>query len=229
MALIEINGHTVWRPALSAQSIVLDLGANQGRFSHALIRQFGCRIEAVEAKSEVVPAHSAASPVDGDQQGNRGPGRAFGLLPFGERRRKLASGRPRPARNNRSRSPAAGRLIVERQISKIDLIKFDIEGAEIEVLNSASDAFLKSIPQITVEFHDFLGLTPVETVVATVRRLESLGFFTLKMWRNAWGDTLFVNRQLLQPSAIQLAWANRVTRNWWGAKRIVLRSLGLRK
>jgi FkbM family methyltransferase len=38
----------------------------------------------------------------------------------------------------------------------VDLIKFDIEGAEIEVLDSCADEFLMGVQQLSIEFHDGL-------------------------------------------------------------------------
>ena len=43
-------------------------------------------------------------------------------------------------------------------IDHIDVLKVDVEGAEYEILFSGSDEVFKRIDQITLEFHDFLGL-----------------------------------------------------------------------
>jgi hypothetical protein len=112
------------------------------------------------------------------------------------------------------------------ELNRVDLIKFDIEGAEIEVLDACSDDFLTTIGQLTIEFHDFLGLTPLATVERVVGRLESLGFYSIKMWSRAWGDTLFVNRRLPSANALKLAWSRHVTRNWWVLRRLWRRATG---
>jgi FkbM family methyltransferase len=111
-------------------------------------------------------------------------------------------------------------------LNHVDLIKCDIEGAEIEVLDSCADEFLQGVGQLAVEFHDFLGLTPVATVERVVGRLEGLGFYPIKLWRHAWGDTLFVNRRMKSANSLKLAWARHVTRHWWGFRRVVTRARG---
>jgi hypothetical protein len=113
-------------------------------------------------------------------------------------------------------------------LNRVDLVKFDIEGAEIEVLDSCSDEFLTAVPQLTIEFHDFLDLTPRSTVERVLRRLENLDFLVIGMWRQAYGDTLCVNRRHTSASFVELLEAKYVTRNWWGLKRVAARAAHVR-
>ena len=115
-------------------------------------------------------------------------------------------------------------IINRIEVSSLDMIQFDIEGAEIEVLDSCSDDLLKSIGQLTIEFHDFIGMTSVATIERVIARLEALGFYTIKMWRHAYGDTLFINRKLTSAKHLELAWSRHITRNWWGLKRVTMRA-----
>jgi FkbM family methyltransferase len=41
----------------------------------------------------------------------------------------------------------------ELGIPEIEVLKLDIEGAELEVIHSLDDEFFRRISQITVEFH----------------------------------------------------------------------------
>jgi FkbM family methyltransferase len=52
-------------------------------------------------------------------------------------------------------------LLSEFNIEKFELIKIDVEGAEYEILENLPK---KCTKQLSVEFHDFLGLTPIEDV-----------------------------------------------------------------
>jgi hypothetical protein len=76
------------------------------------------------------------------------------------------------------------------------VLKMDIEGAELEVLDSLNDEFFAEIGQLTIEFHDFLGYATTEDVVSRVDRIVSLGFWEL-YWsrRRNTGDVLLVNRR----------------------------------
>jgi FkbM family methyltransferase len=50
-----------------------------------------------------------------------------------------------------------GRLLLELGVAEIEVLKLDIEGAELEVIDSLSDDFFHNVGQLTIEFHDFLG------------------------------------------------------------------------
>ncbi len=63
---------------------------------------------------------------------------------------------------------------------KVALLKVDIEGAEKMLFASTSDATLQEIPQISIEFHDFVeGSTDLPFVLDTISRMKKLGFFFL--------------------------------------------------
>ena len=101
-------------------------------------------------------------------------------------------------------------------IPQIDLLKVDIEGAEIEVFNSCSDAILRSIDQITVEFHEWVGGSSKTEVKDVVSRLQALGFFVFKLSRANFSDVLFVHRRHMSyidyASTIVGIWAPRIFR-----------------
>ena len=60
------------------------------------------------------------------------------------------------------------------------MVKVDIEGSEIEVLDSCSDEFLKTIAQLTLELHDFTGQVSKAQPRVLEERLRRLGFFVIK-------------------------------------------------
>lgn len=228
MPLWELEGHTILSHLLSQESVVVDLGANLGRFSHSVISRFGCDCYAVEANpalcQRIVPnprlhvINAAVSERAGTQP--------LYLSHNSEASSLFSEG---------ATAGFAGVIEVEAvtlqdilQITRqprIDLLKVDIEGAEISVLESCPDAILQAIPQITVEFHDFLGLTPRPVVEQVIRRMERCGFAWISMWRTAYGDTLFINRRLTQVSSPQLFWMRHVVRNWRGVMRVARRTL----
>ena len=75
-----------------------------------------------------------------------------------------------------------------------DLVKMDIEGAEIEVIASLDDDLIRQVGQWTIEFHDFLGMTSAAEVKRCIDRIVALGFRELnwsKRRNNA--DVLLVN------------------------------------
>jgi FkbM family methyltransferase len=227
MSIRTIEGHTILSKELSEQSVIIDLGANIGRFSHAMLREFNCRCIAVEANprmSSQIQTHPRLT------VRNLAIAAANGILPF-----YLSANPESSSLLPRATDKQYG--VIDVQASRldefvesswpdrIDVIKFDIEGAEIDVIDSCTDTFLQRIPQLTIEFHDFNGLTDESTVTRIVTRLERLGFFYIKMWRYAWGDTLFVNRALTSQPYYRLLWSKHVIRNWRGLARVLSRNV----
>jgi hypothetical protein len=117
---------------------------------------------------------------------------------------------------------------VEQHVNgPISLIKMDIEGAEVEALDALSEEFLITIPQISVEFHDFCNTTPIQVVGRIVERLKALGFCYLRMSGIGHQDTLFVNRRLAAFGRSDEIVTRIVSRNIRGMTRVVRRRLGL--
>jgi Methyltransferase FkbM domain len=54
----------------------------------------------------------------------------------------------------------------------VDVVKMDIEGAEIEVIASLDDDQIKRVGQWAIEFHDFMGMM----TGLDVERITVLGF-----------------------------------------------------
>ena len=225
--LTQIQGHTLWRPGLKQQSLVVDLGANRGAFSKQLIERYGCRSHAFEANPALIHSMEGASQLT---VYNYAVARQDGRLPFriaanDEASTILCDGAEQATDIIHVPAIQLERLLGSLSIDAIDVLKMDIEGAEIEVLESCSDRFLSNIGQLTIEFHDFLGLTSVSSIKNTVHRLQSLGFAYIKVWQHAWGDVLFINRRWHAYSLPQILWSKYWTRNLWGFQRVLARRL----
>ena len=197
MKTAKIVHHTIFPDLLSAESIVVDLGANLGDFANAMASRFQCRVYSVEASPQVFDKITAGNLV-----------RKFNFA---------VCGKSGPVTLNISSNPEATSLkklnnseyidaisvpgltledfLKTISVSEINLLKFDIEGAEIEVFSSCPDVFLQSIDQITVEFHEWVGVSTKLEVENVVRRLRALGFYVFKMTRIDYSDVLFVNHR----------------------------------
>jgi FkbM family methyltransferase len=76
---------------------------------------------------------------------------------------------------------------------RVDLVKLDVEGAEIGILESASASDLASCGQLTVEFHDRRPPLTRRDVDNVCRRMRAEGYGIVKPnWPNV-DDVLFVN------------------------------------
>jgi len=197
--LINIRGHTFCPRFLNAQSHVLDFGANEGGFSREVARRFDCRVYAVEPNPtlfESIPVDPRISKFN------------LAITPSASRVPLYLSANPEassiyPLQSERGAATieVAGvsldGFISENQIPHVDLLKVDIEGAEIAMFDSTPDATLASMAQITVEFHAWLKVISVEDLNRVIARLESLGFFHISFSRRWGADSLFVNRKIV--------------------------------
>jgi hypothetical protein len=86
------------------------------------------------------------------------------------------------------------RFLQENKLSAIDLLKVDIEGAEVDLIKSLTDEELMNIKQITLECHDFIKELKIENEVKLLKqRLIRLGFGCI-VFQYPNKDILFVNR-----------------------------------
>jgi FkbM family methyltransferase len=195
----SLCGHHFVAQALDADSVVVDLGANRGELSRQIRRRFGSRCFAVEPVPELLAAIGDDEVASKVQAAVVGSGGKATLTT--SRNPEAASLYPTIAKHE----GATGTIVVpavtleallERwQLTHVDLLKVDVEGAEVELLEALDDSGFERFGQITVEFHDFLpGATPPAVVRRVVQRLRRLGFFALVMSRprHDHSDVLFL-------------------------------------
>lgn len=209
-----IRGHSLYTPPLGADSVIVDLGANRGEFALQMSRRFGGRYYLVEGNPELQESLRARTP--------------FHVLPYAV---APADG---PIRFNVAKNDEGSSILalpqtsvydctLERSVEvpgkrlesilaeidepRIDVLKVDIEGAEIEMLTTADPSRLGAIGQITVEFHgdSIFGFGLHQEVERAIDRLKGLGFVALNFSRPMRTDVLFVSRAahgLSQPTGL---------------------------
>jgi FkbM family methyltransferase len=109
----------------------------------------------------------------------------------------------------------------EQGIDRVDLMKIDIEGAEVGVFESTSDEVLRRIRQMSIEFHDEHGFMTRQQFEQIRTRLLDLGFCGIKFSSNN-TNWLFFRPEVAGP--ITRAYVRYLVRNARGA----LRRAGLR-
>ncbi|MFP4173574.1 MAG: FkbM family methyltransferase [Candidatus Hydrogenedentota bacterium] len=226
MALESIARHTIETRFLGADSRVVDLGANEGAFAWEVIERFGCECAAAEAAPDVCRAIP-------DRPGLR----KYNLAITGSNGEVELQLSPRSTANSvfkrdgvhtasvKTPSQTLDSFIQQLGWDTVDLLKMDIEGSEIEVLRTCDEDALRRIGQITVEFHDFMGLVPRDEVDSVMQRLQALGFYCIRMAGRGHEDTWFLNRAMLDIPSSELWRMEHLTRNW----REFLRITGLKK
>jgi FkbM family methyltransferase len=212
--LINVRGHTISPRWLNAQSHVLDLGANEGSFSEQIAARFGCRCYAVEPNPALF---------ESIRPGPRISRHNLAIAPTEARLPMYISSNPEgsslyplPWESSASRIEVEGvsleGFIASNGIPRVDLLKVDIEGAEIAMFDSASDQALRSMAQISVEFHAWTKQVSLEDLSRVISRLEKLGFFHISFSRRWAADSLFLNRGVLPISSLQYGYMKYLAR-----------------
>src|SRR5205823_3461478 len=112
-------------------------------------------------------------------------------------------------------------LLSECSVEHVDLLKVDIEGAEVPLFAATPDELLKRIRQITIEFHDDAGVITREESEQIRQRLRNLGFSGIKFAPNN-SNWLFFRPELAGP--VTRTYVRYFVRNIRGA----CRRMGLR-
>lgn len=222
LGIATVEDHTFFAPALRHDSVVLDVGAHHGAFSAAITRRFGCQCLALEPNPDcfaLIPEGDAVRKWCVAVSAERGP-RSFVL-----------SSNPQASRLSSEVGPSVTVESVmleefarENEIGEIALIKMDVEGSEIEILDSLSDAFLSRVAQFTIEFHETMGYVSLADVQRVLRRLERLGFVAMRFSRS-YGNTLLVNRARVPFQRWELFFLRHMVRNSLGLTRMLRRRL----
>jgi FkbM family methyltransferase len=198
MSIEVIETHTILPDIVSPGSIVVDCGANAGRFSLEMIRKFKCICYAIEAAPDTFRTIPSTPNLHRYNFALCGTNKVAAMSIDKDTTR--SSIKTHPEESTVDVVDVQGRHLGEflAQVfldERIDLIKMDIEGAEIEVIDSLGDELIKRVGQWTIEFHDFMGLTSSFDVKRCVERIAGLGFREL-FWskRRNTADVLLVNK-----------------------------------
>jgi FkbM family methyltransferase len=201
--MISARGHHFLGSPLHRESIVVDCGAHLGEFSKELHDHFGCRCYAVEAMPDLyqrIPIHPHIQKFNFAVSAQDGMARFY--VAANQEANSLKADNPHATTAIETPAIRLPTFMERHGLKTIDLLKLDIEGAEIEVLNSTPDEVLKACRQITVEFHDFIkGVVSAKDVQSVTKRLTTLGFDSIVFGQWDHADVLFINR-----SATGLSW-----------------------
>lgn len=221
-----IEWHTLDASKLNRDSIVLDLGANYGRFAQKIIQTFGCEVHSVEASPEIYDGLKNIAGIKSYNYaiaGKNGPVTLY--LSENKLAANIVGSSPGDTGNVEVDGIDLDSFIKMLGVSHVDLLKIDIEGSEIAMFDACSDVTLKSIGQITVEFHDFVGLVKHSDVKRVLKRLERLGFTAIRMSRIGHQDTWLINRAIYPTPMFKILFIRYFERGWRGATRIARKAI----
>jgi FkbM family methyltransferase len=220
-----IRGHTIYTPPLGATSVILDLGANHGDFAREMSARFGGSYFLIEANPALAEGLAvdgrfhvwscAVTPVEGPVAfhiARNDEGSSILDLPSTSRYDCVLSETVEtPGRTLES-------LIAATGAERIDLVKIDIEGAEVAVLRGLPDHVLAKIGQLAIEFHGdpMFGFGLRDAVEEVIRSLRRRGFLCLDFTNRERLDVLCVNLAIHPvPWLSRVQWSMRTSPPIW--------------
>jgi FkbM family methyltransferase len=222
---LNICQHT-FLPMLDGNSMVVDLGANEGVFSHSIINRFRCRVIALEPMPDLAATITRHQKLSLFQEAIAEKTGSIDINQYEKRCASLLGSMTNevPVSVTAVRSVSLHDLKTREGIRKVDLLKVDIEGAELGMFDSASDEDLLACKQITVEFHDFLYPETHDHVEKVKQRLALLGFRVVPFSLDN-TDVLFINPSA-GVSSLAVLWLKTVVKYSRGIKRRLKRVIG---
>ncbi|PQO45967.1 FkbM family methyltransferase [Blastopirellula marina] len=191
------NHHTLYWPAIPKNPVVVDLGGNRGGFSRAISKFYNVRGVIVEPVPDLYNALIAPNGMEtrnvavADKDGSV-------RISISSQEDCHRIGVPLDGITLGTievQSVSLMTLLQEHDISTVDVLKIDIEGSELEVLNSLPDDLLVKVSQATIEFHSAFGAYPESMVDNFVARMHRLNFYCFDFLGGRYADCLFINRR----------------------------------
>jgi len=227
--IIARRAHHFVLGLLGKGSVIIDLGANRGHFSTEVSRDCGATcyaIEAVPRLFESIPENPRIRKFNLAICDSDGPVR-FNISSQEESGSMSALPDTMIEESIEVRGMTLKSFIEANDLDQIDLLKMDVEGAEIGLLKSIDDGTLRRIRQITVEFHDFLPyFDQAADIILIKSRLKGLGFACIKYSVSCHADVLFINRHNSGLSALDIAYIKWIDCHIRAFKRGIKRFIG---
>ena len=205
------SSHYLIGNLISEKSVIVDLGANIGSFYLLMYAKYGSRCYAVEASKAL---YKKLPRVTGLNSYHCAIGKINGQALFYTSQNQEANSM------NYSVSEHWGvvnsSFVPQRELSSflleeniplpVDVLKIDVEGAELDIINSLPVPLLCRILQIPIEIHDFLIKTPEysNNLERARIKLQRNNFLIIKISEEDWRETLCINRNLIKLSSNQL-------------------------
>jgi FkbM family methyltransferase len=227
----RISQHAFLNGPIRPESVVWDLGANQGEFCLEVARKYGCRVLACEPVPELAAALQGRSAQVTVLQGAVGGADSTAFFDYDLTKNKTGSmmglevvgGLLNEASTLKRVSVqvmSLQTLFLRTGVERVGLLKVDIEGAELDLILNSPQELLQRCDQLTIEFHDFWYPELGERTEQAKARLRSLGFHMIRFTPNN-KDVLFINSRSLPLSPLARFWAGGVLRNVYGFGRML--------
>ena len=206
----NIGGHYVRVKNIENNKVIIDLGANRATFSIAMNRAFNTSAICVEANKELFEKlpeynwlkkeYAVCGAKDGIEE--------F-IISYND---EASSIYPEIANVWDTVSmhvvPAISLQTLLKKYNDIEItyLKIDIEGAEIDVLKNAPSDTLLAIPQIGVEFHEYLSDKFFWGTKEVLKKMHEIGFYSIITSSSKYAEVLFLNKNQIHFTLSDKLW-----------------------
>lgn len=199
----DYRGHTFLPGLFGARPYVIDLGAHRGEFASLMRKHYQAEGLSLEASPELAVGITG---VEGFRYLNAAAAGRDGMISFAIDRENLEGGSVSASvgQGDRVEIPAMSfhTLLKESGREEVDLVKMDIESAELDLIDQTPEADLARVKQWTIEFHDFVRPEETERVLACLERFRKAGFLVLRCSVSGHKDVLAVRRDCLKGAGL---------------------------
>ena len=200
MRINRFYGHSVMIDGLSPSSTVLDLGSCYGNFALTVAGRFHCKTFCVEPNPRLYQAlasNPAVSAFNLAVTSRTGSARLH-VTESAECSSLIPPTTSKTIDEIECQTVTLEELLTTIAIKQVDVLKVDIEGLELELLASLDAHVLDRINQLTVEFHESIGMGTVKQVLETIDHLKNYGFGVVRGSFFDYSDVLFLHAERLK-------------------------------
>lgn len=206
MKLETIEDHLIMPELLNADSVIIDIGGNVGNYAMKMNDRFGSSIYIAEPD----PHNYNKIPFLPNLYKNN--------VAISDKKAELSffvSKNPQACGFNQTIAEKWGiikTIMVNalplneffqlNKINKIDLVKIDAEGSEIEILTSLDKKTILNIPQFSIEFHEFMDDSLLQPTLKCINQFKKLDFKVIISSRNSFSNVLFINSNLVSETIL---------------------------
>lgn len=200
MRIDRFYGHSVLIDGLGPSSTIVDLGSNHGNFAFAVANRFQCKPFCVEPNPRLYQALASNPNVSAI---NLAVATRTGWVRFFLAENTECSSLIPPTISKtigeiNCHAVTLETLLKTIPIEQVDVLKVDIEGLELDLLASLDARVLDRINQLTVEFHESIGMGTTKQVLDAIAHLKGYGFGILRGSFFDYSDVLFLHEERLK-------------------------------
>lgn len=196
----QIREHTILRRVITRDGTIIDLGMNDGRFAREIHAKFGCKVIGVEPNPRLAASigHSDSIACQVLAIADKAGIAKLRIDDDSEASHIISDDGISPEAKTIEVPCVPLRVFLSNNyVTVADLLKIDIEGAELCIFEGIDFDVLQTMKQISVEFHAFIHPEQRPRVKKIISKMKESNFYYID-FSATWKDVLFINQSLVK-------------------------------